>query len=129
MNCALTRLKYCYPPSWNRVHFFQAGVSGTTSRPITKRVAELPSLRYGPIGARTTGTGPLRVTTTHYHESDTIPKRSSKKSNISNDTGSFKPVRPVRKSLSFLKNTCLRNKTSLHVYILVYLFVIHLKID
>ncbi|XP_049818470.1 uncharacterized protein LOC109605661 isoform X2 [Aethina tumida] len=75
----------------------EAGVSGTTSRPITKRVAELPSLRYGPIGARTTGTGPLRVTTTHYHESDTIPKRSSKKSNISNDTGSFKPVRPPRR--------------------------------
>ncbi|CAH0546739.1 unnamed protein product [Brassicogethes aeneus] len=48
-------------------------------RPITKRVSELPSLRYGPIGAKTTGTGPLRVTS-HYN-SDTFPKRSSKNTN------------------------------------------------
>lgn len=30
-------------------------------RPLTRRVAELPSLRYGPIGATSPVCGPLRV--------------------------------------------------------------------
>ncbi|XP_017771700.1 PREDICTED: uncharacterized protein LOC108559074 isoform X2 [Nicrophorus vespilloides] len=69
-----------------------------TSRSMSRRIAELPSLRYGSVGARTTTSGPLRVTN-HYH-CDTIPKVSTKKSNLQSlnpDDISFKPLRPARR--------------------------------
>lgn len=56
-------------------------------RIMTRRIAELPSLRYGPIGAKSATSGPLKVSMYH---SDTLPK--SKKIAQAMD---YKPVRPV----------------------------------
>ncbi|XP_015833412.1 ankyrin repeat domain-containing protein 33B isoform X2 [Tribolium castaneum] len=39
----------------------ESGVHQQTLRPVTKRVSELPSLRYGTVGAKAASTGPLRV--------------------------------------------------------------------
>lgn len=62
-----------------------------TARPITKRVAELPSLRYGSIGNNTIKSGPLRVV-------EPLPKDVNRRKNhLSRFTDSpFKATRRVR---------------------------------
>jgi hypothetical protein len=72
----------------------QSGVHQQSARPITKRVAELPSLRYGTVGAKTTGTGPLRVNTWHHNDVVIVPnkKKSCNQSKSSNESKSCRPV-------------------------------------
>lgn len=63
---------------------------------MTRRIAELPSLRYGSIGAKSATSGPLRVSIYH---NDTLPK-SKKTSQVGDGSAGYKPVRPV----SYKKN-------------------------
>ncbi|XP_044269673.1 ankyrin repeat domain-containing protein 33B-like [Tribolium madens] len=72
---------------------FVSGVQQSV-RPITRRVAELPSLRYGAIGAKTASTGPLRVT--RHHESVTSKKKDARNCN---DGKSCRTARRVRFAL------------------------------
>ncbi|XP_068892537.1 poly [ADP-ribose] polymerase tankyrase-1-like isoform X3 [Tenebrio molitor] len=79
----------------------ESGVHQQSARPITKRVAELPSLRYGTVGAKTTGTGPLRVNTWHHNDVVIVPnkKKSCNQSKSSNESKSCRPPRRVRFTL------------------------------
>lgn len=56
------------------VYSLKGDVSMPSARSITKRVAELPSLRYGTIGNNSIKSGPLRV-------SDSFPKEVNRRKN------------------------------------------------
>ncbi|XP_063910285.1 ankyrin repeat domain-containing protein 33B-like isoform X3 [Zophobas morio] len=78
---------------------FVAGVHNQQSaRPITKRVAELPSLRYGAIATKTTSTGPLRVSLKHHDSVVSSKRRSGTYSNNSNEKNN-RSTRRVRFTL------------------------------
>lgn len=62
----------------------------TPAKRTTRRIAELPSLRYGSIGSKTIKSGPLRVTS-----SATIPRKSNGKLDRTDQEIDFKPSRPV----------------------------------
>ncbi|KAL1517311.1 hypothetical protein ABEB36_001091 [Hypothenemus hampei] len=51
----------------------------TSSLKSNKRISELPSLRYGPVGAKTTLTGPLRVNDSNYLLENGTPMRPIRK--------------------------------------------------
>lgn len=71
-------------------------VQNSPNRPISKRISELPSLRYGTIGAKSGSSGPLRVADNRRY--DTIPKVTTRKCNgksYTEDDTAYKPVRPV----------------------------------
>ncbi|KAF2883398.1 hypothetical protein ILUMI_22773 [Ignelater luminosus] len=74
------------------------GVLPAPLRSVTRRVHELPSLRYGPIGNSTLKSGPLRVTNTYNYE--TIPRNSTRKQkelSYSSDDLAFKTIKPARR--------------------------------
>lgn len=71
--------------------------NNSPNRHISRRIAELPSLRYGTVGAKSLASGPLRVSNNNRYE--TLPRTSSRKSNgksYAEDDMAYKPVRPVR---------------------------------
>ncbi|KAF5289166.1 hypothetical protein FQR65_LT02056 [Abscondita terminalis] len=66
-----------------------------TIRAITKRVAELPSLRYGSIGNNSLRSGPLRVTNTYRSES--LPRDLAKKKTQISCIFDNKPMKSTRR--------------------------------
>ncbi|KAK9700538.1 Ankyrin repeats (3 copies) [Popillia japonica] len=66
-------------------------------RLMSRRIPELPSLRYGSLGAKSAVSGPLRVS--NHYRSETLPRTNSKKvKNVYRDeVSSCKPSRPARR--------------------------------
>lgn len=67
-----------------------------SGRTMSRRIAELPSLRYGPVGAKSSMSGPLRVS--NHCQYDTFPKVSTSRKNNSrvySDDSNCKLIKPV----------------------------------
>uniref|UniRef100_A0AAR5Q5Z9 Uncharacterized protein n=1 Tax=Dendroctonus ponderosae TaxID=77166 RepID=A0AAR5Q5Z9_DENPD len=57
----VTKNGHTIHPCIKEVIFVTSSVPSSLPKPRTSRISELPSLRYGPVGAKTSLTGPLRV--------------------------------------------------------------------
>lgn len=62
---------------------------------MTRRIAELPSLRYGSIGAKSATSGPLRVSSLYHNETLAKSKKTSHQVADGSAAVGYKPVRPV----------------------------------
>ncbi|KRT86081.1 hypothetical protein AMK59_511, partial [Oryctes borbonicus] len=67
------------------------------ARLMSRRIPELPSLRYGSLGAKSAVSGPLRVS--NHFRSETLPRANSKKNKTvyREEVVSCKPTRPTRR--------------------------------
>lgn len=94
--------------------WFQSGVHQPPKRSVTKRVAELPSLRYGTIGSKASTTGPLRVSLKKH---DTIISTKKRSGNYSHKSCE-RTNRPV--SMLMYYAIQLQNNTTFYSYFIFY---------